>query len=667
MATYSFTIAAANLPYWNPLRATIEAIGEEIANLMGYRMTRLRAVHAVGAVTLNVESTYGYPASGTLLVQNEKDPVTYAGIVQTPTGQQFTGCSPLEFAHAEEEEVIDWSRNMSQLDATRRALLVAYAEGADLNRIGRSNVVSRPRLMTDDDEYRRLVQVMAWMQKNTVYSLELLLAALFPLGGYTIYESLIEHPCEVFITLPNDIGTTELGRAFMTRRDDKTSSNVTTITVDKTPVTVISVNTQPVSQVLDMSVLPSAATPAWTYVEETAVVAEATYFSIVGNELQHVHPVGTDSGRYERTIVEIDTLFNRVEVAFKITAAATVGGYPWKLFIRDGEREYSLIWSDAAVALGQEDETLVSGAVAYTFTVGQWYRLKLERDGLWIHGFVDGVRVLSELAAGFGASVGTLASFGYTDQGNANDWTVRWDDARVYSKSTENYWNLPGTLGQLVGGSDILLDASNPFVAGDTDKIIFVNATNEENYGTWMGTYVAAGQLQLSGIPHTDGACSTLTPTTFLTARDRFTDMDIGKTFTIAAGANAGDHIITALNTARSVTCAASTFVTQTDVGWEFKPAFVNEGPGIAWELTNAGSNVAAVLTLRRNLPQALQPVRVRYSDVNSAQILSNETVVNTGGTLYYPFYLSGPDAWIKALIDDITAAGVIARFRNPY
>jgi hypothetical protein len=672
MATYSFTVAVANADYWNVLRATIEAIGEEIANLFGYRMTRLRASHAAGATTLNVESTYGFATSGTLLLQNELDPVTYGGIVQTPTGQQFTGCSALEFAHAEEEEVIDWNRNTSKMDELRRALLIAYASGADLNRIGRSNVVPRPRPMSADADYRRLVETMAWMQKNNIYALELLLDALFPPAGgcasartFEIYESLVEHPNQVFITLPDELGTTEKGRAFMTRRDDKTSATATTVTIDKIPVTVISVRTQPVSQTLAMGVLPSADTPAWTYQAESAG-AEGTYFSVAGGILTHDHPAGTDSGRYYRTIVEIDQLYNRLECAFKINSTTTVGGYPWKLYIQDGEREYALIWTDAAVALGQEDETVVAGPVAFTFGT-DWHRLKIERDGLWIYGYVDGTRVLSALASAFGASAGTIFSFGYTDNGNANQWNVSYDDVRIYSKSTENYWNLPGTNGQLSAGSDILQDAGNPFVAGDTGKVIFVDATNDVNYGTWLGTHVAAGQLQLDGIPHADGVCDTLQPTSFVTRRDRFTSRDVGKTFTVTGGANAGDHIITAVTNARLAVCAASTFVTQTSVPWKFKPTFVNEGPGIDYVLTNAGSNVAAALTLRQSLPQVNQPVTVHYTDVKSAQVLQDETVVNTNGTAYYPFYLSGPDEWIRTLLEDVTAAGVIPKFRNPF
>jgi hypothetical protein len=672
MATYSFTIAVlANAGqgiggsgYWDPLRASIEACAEEVASLYGYRMTRLRAAHSAGDTTLNVESTYGFATSGYLLLQGETDVLAYSGIVQTPTAQQFTGVSPLEFDHDEEDEVIDWNRNTTQMDLLRRATLIEYADGKDLNRIARNNNITRPRPLVSDTDFRRLVKVLAWIQKNNIYAIELLLAALYPGGGYTIYESLVEHPCKVFITLPDEVGSTQLGRAFLTRKDDKTSTTATSVTVDKTPTQVISVITQPVEQTLDMSALPSAASPAWSYVAESAG-AEGTYFSIVSNELRHSHPAGTDSGRYEKTIVEIDQLYNRIECAFKISSTTTVGGYPWKLFIRDGEREYALIWSDAAMALGQEDETLVSSTVAITPGT-DWHRFRLERDGDWVHAFYDGARKISALASTFGASAGTLASFGYTDNGNANQWIVLWDDARIYSKSDYNWWNLPGTNGSVSTGSAILTDAGAPFAASDTGKIVFLNASNNVNYGTWLATYTAATQLTLSGISHTDGQLSTLTPTTFVTTRDRFASTDIGKTITVASGANAGDHVITAFTDARHVTCAASTLVTQVDTPWAFKVTFTNEA-AIAYELTDAGTNAAAVLTLRQSLPQVNQPVTVHYADVESAQVLLDETVENTGGTLYYPFYIAGPDEWIKALLDDITAAGVIPCFSNPF
>ena len=64
-----------------PLAADIEAIAEELDALAGFRFTRVLANGAVGETTLNVETTFGWSASGKFI--HEKQIYSYASL--TPT------------------------------------------------------------------------------------------------------------------------------------------------------------------------------------------------------------------------------------------------------------------------------------------------------------------------------------------------------------------------------------------------------------------------------------------------------------------------------------------------------------------------------------------------------------------------------------------------------
>ena len=80
------------------------------------------------------------------------------------------------------------------------------------------------------------------------------------------------------------------------------------------------------------------------------------------------------------------------------------------------------------------------------------------------------------------------------------------------------------------------------------------------------------------------------------------------------------------------------------------------------------------MITLRQAMPTLAasagtitRVLRVAYSEVLSAQVLLNNTIINdlvSAGPpkvyRYYPFYLSDPGGFIRRYIDLITAAGVI-------
>ena len=673
VATYSFTIAGPPPTGWPVLKAVLSAIGDELGVLMGTLSTRLRADHAVGASILLVESAYGFPSSGTLVVEGETDLVTYSGVDLTPGAQRFTGCSVLTADHKAEAEVIDYSRLYSRIDAVRRATQVAYADGSDLSRVGRRHAVDRPRALSSSDTiFRSLVQLIAYMPRNNIYALEQVLDVLFPGGGWDVYTSLIEHPAKIFITLPDALGTSARGRAFMGAREDLTSGSTTAITCSESPVKVTAVRIQPTQVDIpdplisdDWTLLPSVESPPWTFVGETAGV-EATYFSIVSGVLQQTVS-GTDSGREQLTRTDIGQEMNRLEACWHPDTLTVVGARPWYLCLRDGAYEYALAWSDTDIILGQSDGTVVAGPFAVDLSTG-WQQLRLERIGDMVYGSVGRTRVLSADVADFAVSSDTLATFGYFDNSDAQNWIVQWDNVQLYLRNRRNYWNLAGTAGQFTLSSDVLSDVAGVFVAGDVTKRVRTVATNDVNDGIWeIIARPSASQIQLDGIERTDGVLDVLTPTVFETKNPRFREVDVGKDIVIASGLNIGTHAITAFVDRYNVICAGSAFVTEDDVTWKFSALNFATESNVEWEIVDAGSVTGAALTLRAALPYAATPVTVEYTTVESAQALQDESAENDPVDTYWPFYVYGPERWIEDLLNEIKMGGIILDFNRVY
>jgi hypothetical protein len=61
-------------------------------------------------------------------------------------------------------------------------------------------------------------------------------------------------------------------------------------------------------------------------------------------------------------------------------------------------------------------------------------------------------------------------------------------------------------------------------------------------------------------------------------------------------------------------------------------------------------------------LPAASTPVEVSYLTTRTGSILLNEFDVNSGAI--FPFYLADPLAFVRAIIDAITVAGVTPKYR---
>ncbi len=96
----------------------------------------------------------------------------------------------------------------SMIQQVRRSLLVSGAFGASLDVVGNNRGVPRPSNTNDDELYRRVIKVLAWMPKGLLLSYYSLIAAVFgsqeqvkaQLGrSWKVYEV---NPNEVVIELP---------------------------------------------------------------------------------------------------------------------------------------------------------------------------------------------------------------------------------------------------------------------------------------------------------------------------------------------------------------------------------------------------------------------------------------------------------------------------------
>lgn len=138
-------------------------------------------IQIAAETSLPVETTLNWPATGTVFL----DGVRYIYASTTPTtldgiehfdGVDFVGGAKQQ--HEPVAEVLDFTRDFSGLDITRRSLLVDFASSDDLTRLGANLNVPRPPSLQDDEIYRKLIKAVAYAPRGTIYAMEQALDAL---------------------------------------------------------------------------------------------------------------------------------------------------------------------------------------------------------------------------------------------------------------------------------------------------------------------------------------------------------------------------------------------------------------------------------------------------------------------------------------------------------
>ncbi|MHC4686100.1 MAG: hypothetical protein ACYTEW_17545 [Planctomycetota bacterium] len=615
--------------------------------------------------------------------------------------------------HRENTEVLDGSQSFSDIDKLRRSFLVEYATEEELDRIGRNLAVIRPRYL-EDEIFRELIKVISYLPKATIYGIELVLEALFPGEAWEIYEDLVNFPATVFILLPLMAGdSTEFeGKAFLSpagtdvtppvdlpygqgQREKQTSSSSTTVDITHTPITIVDVLIEPIIQELEMGVLPSADSPAWTYDNQGA--AEGTIFSVAASILTHSQPTVAGGGYY-RTVAEASARpGSTVELScwWNLDSLSVSGGHPYHLGIYDSaiNKQYFLFWTAVGTGecfLGSDDETQKVSPVAPSVDLsdGKWHHFRIKRtsyDGFdTVQASVDGQDLFGIVnLSTFDATALNRCHFGYFNNALAQSWIVEWDRVQIDIKNSRNYWNLSREDGLFNGADDVLRSAAALFIAGDSTKNVRIwdegsaGSSAQRNVGLWaVKTVNAAGELELEGI-RSDNivTVSTVGSDNFVELLDPlFVPKDVTKELELFDSilGNNGTRTVLEWISAKKARVDGSAFVSEQELAYQFNPNTFVASTGARWELIDVGSVAAKTLTLRETLPASSVILGIWYTAVLSAQIVRNEFVTNEGSAgsspnVRYPFYVFDVDLATREIIDAITAAGVIAEYEREF
>lgn len=676
-----------------------------------------------------VETTVDWLSAGRIGIDGivyrytSKTNTAFDGITYLRYGEIMPGALRL---HRTESTVLDLNRVRNALDLVRRAMCVEYAEGEDLNAIGRNLGVNRLPFISSDDRFREIIKALAYNPKGTMLGLQLALDGLVGKGNYSIYENLKQYPCTVFVRLLGSAATNaqSQGKAYLSGAEEINCTNEAAIPLSQSIVnrgTVHSIYFKPEDKLTDCrTAYPSAdqieeypgasLTPVWTLQGTGVEGTDITLYTFdPSGGTRFLLP--TNEARYARGLRIAQKSIARVDLVGTFPGSTVEAQRSMAVTLSDGVRGISAVFH--ANNASSFDLGLVGaltgpfGAIAVPITQAraQYVTLTLEkyRDQEW-RLYVNG-RLRSTVAYGVGdvASPGSArAMFGIS--GNpavVAGFVVK--QASVWVQDDTDFASARGSAGIITAPDTLDLVSYSP-QADDIGKTILLagltatNGSGGKNNGRWAITARSGTQVTLGPIAQTNATVpGGVAPTRIsvpLTSRQfQFPD-DLGRSITISGSTlgNNGTWVIQKLldpDTLVDLSSWAShepiktnvcevtgaSFVPETGLAWQLSPDFVNETP-VAWAIPESidvtGGNSIA---LRQPLPTlevgVLKVLAITYSDVLSAGILVdinafNEIIQEVPELWwkYYPFYLSDPLGFVRTYLDEITAAGVIPDFQ---
>jgi hypothetical protein len=506
------------------LEAVLTAIGEEINELAGVRLTRTVGAHSEGDTTLYVESVFGWETAGTIYVDGVR--YTYSGTATSP--ERFTGLdSPdtiftgLASDLRELTVVADGTEVYSGIENAKRMLFISTAEGEFLDIIGRNFGLSRPPGATDAS-YRLIIQALAYMAKGTVYSIELLLDLLVGPANYTIFEDLANYPNEVFIQLDAAITAdgNPQGKGYLNAKDELTSTSTTAATLTYTPVTtgpngVSEVLLAPELHTANFDVLPSAETPAWTY---GGAATEGTAVTDNGDgTFNFADASGVNDGPYYTRALHAEE--ETAVVASFLMKRNSQSGADDSLFfrVRDGARIFGVGWDNTQCFL-YDGTSRVGSNITVNTTAFHTYRLvkegALDSTGR-VKLYLDDVLVADQPYSSFGTTASRDVGFGCFSTTGQSD--SDWSEVQVETLDVlHNYWNqrIAGDATTSSGDTDRISSTGTNFSSTlDAGRRITLSGSTV-SHGRGNGTYeiqtVDAGGawVDVLGVQHTQAAGS---------------------------------------------------------------------------------------------------------------------------------------------------------------
>lgn len=671
-------------------------------------------------VTFPVETTFGWSDSGQIGVDGvrysygSKTDVSFDEISYVRNTDYTPGAAK---QHRVESTVIDLNRNRSGIDLARRAMLVDYAEGDDLNAIGRNLGVLRLPFLASDEQFRSIIKHLAYNPKGTLYGIDLALRGLVGEGNFEIYEDVLHYPNTVFVKLIGSSTTdaSSVGKAYLTGSECQPATGDNTVNIDEDVVdlgVVGGVRWKDENHHTEcMTAYPSAdsyaecpgGAPITPWILSGTGVSEGVHTTLAGQATEFTLAPPTDTCMYSHGMRVQPESFGDAALYATVPVAGVVDGSIQTISILD-DTERALVVGIFANNAGQWQVGFVSGGAfiagaAATLLRGTYHQIVIRKQGrgdvgLW----VDGQLVQLIPYASFAASFGSPAfAFGHISTGALNQLRVRNADYTV--RTLTDYFAARGVSGSLVAGG-AQFDTNSAGLWTDPDdvgKAVTIKNMTIPNNGLWEIESVDSDEVvTLVGHTHENATVQAAFPTRItvpLTGTLFQYPDDIGKSVEILGSqlGNDGDWVIAQLlevgtevdldsyydkspaKTNMAVLTGPS-FVTESGLNWRLLPNFVTEN-NVEWEAPNMGTVVGNTLTLPANLPIAAglasRILSVVYSQVLSAQVLldvskANEIVQSIPDIVwrYYPLYLADPLGYVRIYLEDITAAGVITDFQ---
>jgi len=712
-----FGADASTLADMGIIEAMTGIFGEELAEVGGFRMTRLTAAATKGDLLFYTESTLNWPAVGRVSVDGV--PYDYTGV----TAVSLTGISHVAAGatvagaiadHRDNSTVVDLSREWSALDLLRRSFCVDWAESEDLGVVGRNIGVDRLPIFTGDDQFRQVIKAVAYNPRGTVLGLELALEAMVGAGNYDVYEDLVRYPNTVFIRIDisSFMSASEVGRAYLNTRGWDTLAGVQdTLVLPETPLAVESITLADLDELFDFRVdKPSAVTyaywpgeipaPAFTY---AGTEAEATQVIVIPGVGVEFTSAAAGTVCYEMLDLQgariVPESCVELSMLMMIPIAAVIGPdiEQASASIRDGAFEVNVGMDAGGIGLYATS----GGGFLHppqAILPDTWYEVVVKKFGvdaveLWI----DGALVFRLDYALFNAATAV----------HRIDWGIRGvplagmilevSQLGVSIETVTDYWSARGTAGSVNVANPTRFDDGIVLIApGDVGKALTISggtAPNPQgglNNGRYLiDSLVAPGIVELAGAAHADAATVAAPDRVTVDDEEAFVyPDDLGKEIVISGSAlgNDGTYVIdtliepgtlvdylaysTPITGAKTNICevVAGGFVAEPNLDYQILPVFATE-PGLTWTLSDAGDFAADTISLRQGLWANDLVMAIGYTNVLSAQLLADsdvENIVGAGPTYgRWPFYLADPLGAIKAYIDSLTAAGVIPEYEG--
>jgi len=224
--------------------ALLTALADVLQETFGYLLTRVYASAAVGFATLQCEGLHRWPTAGRFVLAGRAyrytgvDAVFVGGTPATEHYCRLTGVTEDDgttatIEAARQGDVLMYlGQDATDMDRLYRAFFVETAEGADLDTYARNYGLSRPRGLPDST-FRALLQVLVYLDAQTIYAIEKVLDVLRGPGTYEVYERfpVPDENNRFYVLLASTAGG-PAGRAYMTAFETVASAGFTATASD---------------------------------------------------------------------------------------------------------------------------------------------------------------------------------------------------------------------------------------------------------------------------------------------------------------------------------------------------------------------------------------------------------------------------------------------------